>query len=155
MAKNIPNEEPGYENQVDITELTLFGDCRENQIYKTKVQFNGGMGHVFWSDAERRLFQYRFYNSNIKKGKKISMDTARGFARQLSDEFPDFSMSFSDSKIVTSLYYCVNNMCGKRKFLKPGSSVEEIYKWSMSDMAVVQRNYTNIRERTRLYYGKK
>jgi hypothetical protein len=25
----------------------------------------------------------------------------------------------------------------------------------MSDMAVVQRNYTNIRERTRLYYGKK
>jgi hypothetical protein len=140
--------------QVDITEITLFTDCRENEIYKQKEGSRGGLGHVFWSEAERRLFQNRFYESFMKQGKKIRMGLVKGYCKQLCDEFPAFQKSFSDPKIIKSVYYCVNNMSRKKNFLYPiKETFEKLYFRAYAVLDIVKRNEENMHLRNKLYYS--
>jgi hypothetical protein len=140
--------------QIDITTLTLFCDHREDEIYKLKEEKNGGNGHVFWTEDEKRIFQLRFYSSFMKTGKKISMSLVKGYCKQLSDEFPAYKQSFSQKKIVNSVYYCVNNMSKKRAFIYPiKMTLEYIYFRAYATMDIIMRNRKDLVLRKKLYYS--
>lgn len=123
--------------QKDLTLTSFFDEERKLEMVNCSRE---GKGQPFWTTRERTMFHQRFYNTYIKKGKKIAMKRVQQFAEQLADEYNCFRIALKDKKLIRSLYYCLNNLSRNRKYIKLAESWEEIDFGPLANMEVVQYN---------------
>jgi hypothetical protein len=123
--------------QLDLTVTSLFNEDRKVEMENSARE---GNGQSFWTTRERNMFHQRFYNTYIKKGKKIEMKRVRSFVDQLCDEYNCFRIALKDKKITTSLYYCLNNLSKNKKYIKIVKSWTEIDFGPLANLEMVEQN---------------